>query len=270
MKQNLIQQKIKTRVGDLAIVDQGAGLPVVFWPSLFSDHSLFDYVVSDLGDSWRTIRIDGPGFGNSNPLTAGEQPQLYAEAVLDVLEALQIEQAILAGCSWGGQVVIHAAVTFPEKIMGILAMNTPLGPSMGGQAMKIYGTRIMGSTKFLGKGVARSMVEPSFLKNRPDVIEGFTSRFKDFDKKTASQTVRAVMSQFPGLADVLPRISVPTIILMGAEDRLYPVEEMRKFADLADIADVEIIPNCGHLAPIEAPEAVCDALRRLASKIQKK
>lgn len=264
MEQNKAQKEINTRVGVLAVADQGSGTPVVFWPSLFSDHHLFDSVVAGLGEGWRTVRIDGPGFGNSNPQSAGEKPEIYAEAVFDVLDALEIDRAILAGCSWGGQVVLHAGVKASERAIGVLSMNTPLGPSIGGQFMKIYGTRMFGSTKFWGRGVARSMVAPDFMKSHPDAVDGFVSRFTEFDTKAASATVRRVMTEFPGMADVLPRIEVPTIVLMGAEDRLYPVDQMRKFANLSEIAHVQVIPKCGHLAPLEAPEAVCAAVRQLS------
>ena len=263
MKQDERQKEINTRVGVLAVADQGSGTPVVFWPSLFSDHHLFDSVVAGLGEGWRTIRMDGPGFGKSNPQSAGEEPEIYAEAVFDVLDALEIDRAILAGCSWGGQVVLHAGVMAPDRAHGVLAMNTPLAPGIGGQFMKIYGTRFFGSTEFWGRGVARSMVAPEFMKSRPDEVNRFVQRFKEFDKKAASATVRRVMTEFPGMADVLPRIQVPTVLLMGAEDRLYPVQQMQEFADLSEIARVEVIPKCGHLAPFEAPLEVCSAVRGL-------
>jgi pimeloyl-ACP methyl ester carboxylesterase len=72
------------------------------------------------------------------------------------------------------------------------------------------------------------------------------------------------LTRFPGLGEVLPRLAVPTTILMGAEDRLYPVERMRPFAALAPNATLEVVPSCGHLAPLEAPEAVVAALEALA------
>ena len=66
------------------------------------------------------------------------------------------------------------------------------------------------------------------------------------------------------LGEVLPRLAVPTTILMGAEDRLYPPERMRPFAALAPKARLEVVPSCGHLAPLEAPEVVVAALEGLS------
>jgi 3-oxoadipate enol-lactonase len=257
-------QWISTRVGALALADDGAGTPVVLWPSLFSDHSLYAHMMPLLGDGWRTIRIDGPGFGQSDAPRGEVQPDGYADVVLEVMDALGLERVLVAGCSWGGQIAAHLGVKAPERVSGLLLMNTPLGPSLGGHAFQVGGTRWFGATKFWGNGVARSMFSPASQKAHPERVRAFASAFTSFDKAAAAVTARTVMTRFGGLGEVLPRLAVPTTILMGAEDRLYPVERMRPFTALAPNAKVEVVPSCGHLAPLEAPEVVVAALQGLA------
>ena len=145
-------------------------------------------------------------------------------------------------------------------------MNTPLGPSLRGHAFEVLGTRWFGSTRFWGKGVARSMVAPTCRRVHPDRVREFVAAFPGFDRRAAATTARTVLTTSPGLEAVLPKIAVPTTILMGAEDRLYPVELMRRHAHLAPAATLDIVPSCGHLAPLEAPEAVVAALRALAAR----
>ena len=257
-------QRISTRVGALALADDGAGTPVVLWPSVFSDHSLYAHMMPLLGDGWRTIRIDGPGFGQSDAPRGEVQPDRYADVVLEVMDALGLERVLVAGCSWGGQIAAHLGVKAPERVGGVLLMNTPLGPSLGGHAFQVGGTRWFGATKFWGNGVARSMLSPASQKAHPERFRAFASACTIFDKAAAAVTVRTVMTRFGGLGEVLPRLAVPTTILMGAEDRLYPVERMRPFTALAPNAKVEVVPSCGHLSPLEAPEAVVAALQGLA------
>jgi pimeloyl-ACP methyl ester carboxylesterase len=256
-------RRISTRVGSIAIADEGAGTPVVLWPSLFSDHRLYAPLVPLLGDRWRTLRIDGPGFGQSEAPRAEVQPEIYAEAVLEILDALGLEQAFVAGCSWGGQVAAHVGVKAPGRVRGVLIMNSPLGPSLGGHAFELWGTKWFGATAFWGNGVARSMFSPASRKAHPERVRAFASAFTSFDGAAAAVTARTVLTRFPGLGEVLPRLAVPTTILMGAEDRLYPVERMRPFAALAPHAKLVVVPSCGHLAPLEAPEAVAAALEGL-------
>jgi pimeloyl-ACP methyl ester carboxylesterase len=258
-------RRIPTRVGAIAIADEGAGTPLVLWPSLFSDHRLYDQVVPLLGSGWRPIRIDGPGFGQSDPPAGDVQPDAYADVVLEVLDALGIWQAFVAGCSWGGQIAAHLGARAPARAHGVLIMNAPLGPSLGGHGFELFGTRWFGATEFWGNGVARSMFAPSSRAAHPERVRAFASAFKTFDKAAAATTARTVLTRFPGLSEVLPRLPQPTTILMGAEDRLYPVERMRPFAALAPGARLDIVPHCGHLAPLEAPEAVVAALARMVN-----
>ncbi|MCZ8139675.1 MAG: alpha/beta fold hydrolase [Armatimonadota bacterium] len=257
-------RRISTRVGTLAFVDEGAGTPVVLWPSLFSDHRLYAPLMPMLSKDWRTIRIDGPGFGQSDAPRGDVQPDVYAEAVVDLLDALGLEQVFFAGCSWGGQIAAHIGVKAPDRVRGVLMMNAPLGPSLGGHSFEVWGTLWLGSTKFWGGGVARSMFSPASRQTYPERFEAFASAFTSFDKAAAAVTARTVLTRFAGLGEVLPRLAVPTTILVGAEDRLYPVERMRPFAALAPNSTFQVVPSCGHLAPLEAPEAVVAALKGLA------
>jgi 3-oxoadipate enol-lactonase len=258
--------RIKTRVGSLAVFEQGSGTPVIFWPSLFSDHRLYSHVVHLLGNEWRTLCIDGPGFGQSDPPQGEVATHIYAEAVIDILNHLDIPKAFIAGCSWGGQIAAHVGAKAPDRVHGALIMNSPLGPSLGGHFFELFGTRWFGSTKFWGNGVSRSFFSMTSRKNHPERVQAFVDTFPSFDRKAASTTARTVLTRFPGLSSVLPKLMVPTTILMGAEDTLYPVEKMRPYAQLAAKAKIEALSGCGHLAPLEAPEGVVTELLKLKTQ----
>ncbi len=139
----------------------------------------------------------------------------------------------------------------------------PLGPSIGGHLFEVLGTRWFGDTTFWGNGVARSMFSLASQKSHPERVKDFVAAFTSFDKAAAAVTARTVLTRFPGLREVLPCLRVPTTILMGADDSLYPVDRMRPFAALASNANLDVVPRCGHLAPVEAPQAVVAALRAL-------
>ena len=266
-----VDRRITTRVGAISLSDEGTGTPVVLWPSLFSDRRLYTHVCRLIGGGWRTVRIDGPGFGRSD-LPRGEvQPETYADVVIELLDALGIGKALIAGCSWGGQIAAHVGVKAPDRVSGVLIMNAPLGPSLGGHAFEVFGTRWFGASPFWGKGVARSMIAPAAWQTHPDRIREFVSAFSSFDRRAAATTVRTVLTRSPGLEGVLPKLAVPTTILMGEEDRICPVDRLRGLAArLAPGATLEIVPSCGHLAPLETPEAVVAALQRLAADARRR
>lgn len=261
-----INHRIGTSIGAFAVADHGAGTPVVLWPSLFSDHRLYDRVVALLGGGWRTIRIDGPGFGRSDA-PAGDVPaSRYADAVAEVLDSLTLGSAFVAGCSWGGQIAAHFAVQHPRRASGVLLMNTPLAPNPGGPGPLAPATRWFGSSALFGRGVARSMTSVTSRREHPDRITEFVSAFRSFERVPASTTVRTVLGRSAGLGDLLPRIAAPAAFLMGADDSLCPADQLLPIARTTPGADVEIVPGCGHLAPLEAPETVVRMLTELAGR----
>lgn len=119
---------------------------------------------------------------------------------------------------------------------------------LGGHQMQVLGTRLMGSSAFWGRGVARSMIAAPTNQTHPERLADFVAAFADFGRVAATATVRTLLTRSPGLATVLPNLRVPTTILMGAQDALYPVDAAMPLARLAPEATIEVVPDCGHLA----------------------
>ena len=66
------------------------------------------------------------------------------------------------------------------------------------------------------------------------------------------------------LHHVLPRLTVPTLVMDGENDRLTPPTHARRIAEeLPDLFELVVLPETGHMGPLERPADVCDALRRL-------
>jgi pimeloyl-ACP methyl ester carboxylesterase len=74
------------------------------------------------------------------------------------------------------------------------------------------------------------------------------------------------MAQRQDVRNLLPKIHVPTLVVVGREDAISTVEEMRGIAD--DIPDSElfIVEGAGHMSPMEQPQAVNEAIRRFLSR----
>ena len=84
--------------------------------------------------------------------------------------------------------------------------------------------------------------------------------FTSFDRKAATTTTRTILTRAAGLGAVLSNLTAPTIILMGAQDALYPPESALPIARLAPNARIDFVSGCAHLAPIDAPEAAAAAI----------
>lgn len=252
--------RIQTSLGVLAVFARGAGKPILFWPSLFTDHSLYDGVAKALAASgWRTLAVDGPGFGRSDPPTGLVQPDAYADAIVEVADRLGIDQFSFAGCSWGGMVGAHLGVRHPDRLRALVLMNTPMLPSRSGHRLEYWGARLAVTSPQLAKGTAKDMLGERALAD-PAKVARFTAPFASFERAPAARTVDVTLRHSNGLEYVLPQLTHPATIMFGAEDTLYPTDEMMPVAKLAPMASIVVVPDCGHIIPIEAPDAAVAAI----------
>ena len=100
---------------------------LVFWPSLFTEHTIFNEVSEGLGQDFPNIPqvlLDPPGHGkscfNGKKLSFGD----CARAVCEILDQLKFNTCIFIGCVWGGLVGIHFAATYPTRVMHMVSSNS--------------------------------------------------------------------------------------------------------------------------------------------------
>jgi pimeloyl-ACP methyl ester carboxylesterase len=118
-------QRVDTASGEMSILTAGVGQPVVLIHGLGATKGSFLPTVAALADSFRTIALDLPGFGDSvKPLGAAYHPPFFARAVLDLMDALGLRQAHLIGNSMGGRVALELGLRYPERV-GRLALLAP-------------------------------------------------------------------------------------------------------------------------------------------------
>jgi pimeloyl-ACP methyl ester carboxylesterase len=84
---------------------------------------------------------------------------------------------------------------------------------------------------------------------------------EETEPETFIRQIRAIMGR-RDWRPMLPTIAVPTLVLVGDEDRLTPPEQAREMAGLISGAELIEVPRCGHLSTLERPEAVNEALER--------
>ena len=94
---------IKTNLGALNVVEAGnlQGEPLVLWPSIFTDHHIYDGLVKQLGASYRFLLINGPGHGGSEGPKTEFTMADCADAMASILDAYGLDSALIGGTSWG-------------------------------------------------------------------------------------------------------------------------------------------------------------------------
>ena len=227
-----------------------------------------------LSDRCRVFAPDLPGFGESDPLPAGWGFTKCSAFLGPLLDALGLERASLAGLSMGGGIALGFALQTPERVEKLALIDSACldGAIPGGRLTWFFvhapGLNVIGS--WLLKSSRRLMrwALLRHMRHRPDLV---TPALVEDLMRLARKRPDAAVQQWQrreitwnGLrtnyVNRLHKIAIPTLIVHGDDDRLLPVSIAERAHRLILNSRLEIIPNCGHLAPLEQPEAVNRAL----------
>jgi pimeloyl-ACP methyl ester carboxylesterase len=171
------------------------------------------------------------------------------------------EKFSLIGHSLGGYIVLEMIRQQPERIVRLALLNTSARPDTA-EATKLRNERVAEARagRYMEMQAANfpQSVHPDRV-NDSDLIE--TSRLTREDSGADAfirqqAAIIARIDQRPHLKD----IRVPTLVLSGDKDLLISNEFSKEMASMIPGAKLVIVPECGHLAPLERPEATSAAL----------
>ena len=227
--------------------------------------------VKALPDGWRLLAPDLRGFGGSTMPVPDENPSIddYAADVIDLLKELRIQSAVIGGLSMGGYVTMAVLRRAPELAHGVILADTRASAdSPEGRANRRSMLALLNREG--ASGVARDMMPKllgrTTLEQRQD-LEPFVRRLiKQQSSAAIRGAVQRMMSR-PDSNDVIQRLSVPTLIIVGDEDVLTPPDDARNIAAAYDKAELIVIPGAGHLSNLEQPQPFNDAVRAFLSRL---
>jgi 3-oxoadipate enol-lactonase len=250
----------------LSFVERGAGEEtVVFSHSYLVDHRHFDPQIAALEDRYRVLAYDHRDHGESERTPAPYRMEdLYADGVA-FLEATCDRPVHFIGLSTGGFVGVRLGIRRPELLRSLVLMDTSAEAEPWLNRLKYHlmltTLEWVGFRPLVGETL-KAMFGPRFLSDpaRREERELWKERITANDRAALARFGRAIFSR-DDLRQEAGRISVPTLVVVGENDRSKPVPEARRLAEGIPGAQLEIIPHAGHLCTVEEPETVNAVLR---------
>lgn len=242
--------------------DTGNGPAVVLGHSFLCSTEMWCGQIGPLARAHRVVNIDYRGHGRSDP---GDEPfTLYdlLDDSLAVLDHLEIEDAVWGGLSTGGMVALRAALKNPDRVRGLILMDTDAGAERRVVAMKyramIAGAQIMGIRPFIPL-VLPLMFGRTTLRNNRALVEQWRPKLMEPDIATISRWTQALVKR-DSLLTRLSEVDIPTLIIVGSEDKSLPSSLSREMDRRLPDSELVVVPEAGHLSALEQPEAVTTAI----------
>jgi 3-oxoadipate enol-lactonase len=257
----------------LSFRDTGAGMPVVFlhptpldgeyWRPLTEDLAGVRAIVPDLrghGGSELGQGLPVGGFALVPDAPVLTVAQLAAD-VLALLDHLEVKEAVFAGCSIGGYVLLELWRRAPERISGLAFVCSKPQPdaaaNLGRRAASIAQLQAEG-TGALFDGMARTLIGTTAQERRPAIVSELRARMTLTPE--AAIAVQAGLATRPDSVPTVATIDVPVLAIAGGEDAGMTAAEMEVFSAAPGGCEFHLLPDAGHFAAYEQPRKVAALL----------
>ncbi len=232
---------------------------IVFVHGAGGNHLSWWQQISVYQERVRCVTYEVRGWGQSRDDSA-EGSSAFTRDLAELLDALDISEAVLVGQSMGGMTVLPFAVRYPQRVCGLLMADTFLGidsPELLEEMRKAIDDAQVnqaggGLTRMVGAAYLEAHPEGVFLYNQIRALNPPPAAPLSFRQENGAVSV-----------DQLAALTMPVIFLAGAEDAIIPAPLVKRASEMVEHAQYFEIPEAGHSVYWEQPDAfnrVLDAL----------
>jgi 3-oxoadipate enol-lactonase len=232
----------------------GEGPAVMLVHAGIADRRMWQADLPWLADrGWQAIAPDLPGFGEHAPTAEPPAPWDFLGQVLDELE---IDRAVVVGCSFGGAVALRLAVTAPHRVRALALVSSPapgLEPSAQLEAAWTAESEAMerGDIDGAVDAVLAAWLAPDAPLDLRDSVAAMQRRAFELDPTGEMPQPADPLDEHP---ERVAGVDVPALVAAGERDMPDFLWSARQLAQALPRSSHNVIADAGHLAPLETPE----------------
>ncbi|MFP4600873.1 MAG: alpha/beta fold hydrolase [Persicimonas sp.] len=259
----------------------GSGPALVLCDGLACDGFIWPYVIDEMVDTHTIVRWHYRGHGLSQD--PEDLSSLTIEQLADdlgrVLDALDIESAVLAGHSMGVQVILEYYSRAPERVDALIPicgsykrpLDTLYNTDLFGQALP-HLTRLVESAPEAAQSFWTNFIPSklSYLITTATAVNTRLARGSDFLpylEHVAQMDIKVFLALLGAAAEhsaehILEDIDVPTLVIASEKDELTPLFRSEEMAERIPNGELIVLPGGTHVGPIELPNLVVGAIEK--------
>ena len=265
----------------LHVAEPGDGEPIVLLHGFPQHWYAWRHVIPLLAGEYRLICADLRGFGWSDAPPRGYDTASRVADVLALMDSMGLHRVRLIGHDWGGRAAVMLALQAPERVSHLLALNTAhpwlLQRRLLPQLWRFWYTAFLeyprigrlvlrnwpGFTRFL---LLHGAADPTAWPY--DDVEEFVTASREPASARAGEALhwQFVLHDIPAMImrkNRGLRLTVPTVLLAGADDWMLPPKVLAGAGPHADSLTVQVVPRAGHFLADECPGQVAQVAREL-------
>jgi pimeloyl-ACP methyl ester carboxylesterase len=211
---------------------------------------------------------DWPGFGHSDPMPMSWRVEECVDFVGEILDTLDLKRVSLVGVSMGGAFALGFSLRAPERIDRLVLVDSAgMGNDIPGGLLSYLAMRLplldelrwsflVGNRTLTRRILCAALVNGDQVINE-EMLDEIMLLARHAGAGAAFRQLQRSEYQWHGLrTNYLPQLSkvnIPTLLVHGAKDGIVPVNWAERAHHLIKDSKIEIIPQCGHLPPVENP-----------------
>ena len=272
----MVVEERRIEVGGLPTryLEAGAGEPLVLLHALGESALDWRWVLPALARTRHVYAPDLPGFGGSAKPQADYSLAFFERFAAGLLDALGLERAAVVGNSLGGHIALRLALSEPGRVDALVLVDSAgLGRSATYALRSLtapgYGELAIAWAKTPPGAAARVWAKAHLLFAHPQLApapwtaEQYRLAQLPGFLEAALAALRAQLDlggQREVLLDRLPHLRMPTLVVWGARDRVFPPSQAQDAVSRLPKGSLALIPDCGHMPHVECPDRFVAAL----------
>lgn len=218
-------------------------------------HRMWDSQFQEFSEKYRVIRYDLRGFGRSSQTDGQTTIELHTDDLLNLMDTLNVQRAVLCGLSMGGYIALRFSERFSERVAGLILADTKseadtnegkLGRAAGVKVLKEKGSAA------LVEDLLKKLLGEKTQEHNTFLVE----HVKEMALENSPFGMASALIALAGRTDTtaaLSKFNFSTLVLVGAEDKITPPEFAERLKAGIKGAELEVIPDAGHLSNLENP-----------------
>jgi len=244
--------------------DDGPGPVVVLLHGFPFDRTMWSHQQSTVGAIYRVIAPDLRGHGTSAAPDGIYTVDEMADDVIETLDGLHLTgPVVFGGLSMGGYLVLSIAARYPDRVKGLMLMNTRAAADSpeAAKAREVLARQVEaeGNAEAVVSTMLPRYFARSTFEHQPHLIARMHHQMARTPARAVAGTLRG-LARRPDRTGLLPSITAPTLVLASRDDQLIPFEESEAMARSLPSARLVAIEGAGHVTPLENPKATNAAI----------